>query len=101
MPIQFFNKCLLHTNEEHHEQNQVVPALWELTAYGKTESIQIVTFECPTLCDPMDCGPPGSSVHGISQAKSNGVDCHFLLQGIFPTQGSNLCLLLDGQILYH
>ena len=24
---------------------------------------------CPTLCDPMDCSPPGSSVHGISQAK--------------------------------
>ena len=24
---------------------------------------------CPTLCDPMDCGPPGSSVHGILQAK--------------------------------
>ena len=23
---------------------------------------------CPTLCDPMDCSPPGSSVHGISQA---------------------------------
>ena len=22
----------------------------------------------PTLCDPMDCGPPGSSVHGILQA---------------------------------
>ena len=24
---------------------------------------------CPTLCDPMDCGPPGSSVHGILQAR--------------------------------
>ena len=24
---------------------------------------------CPTLCDPMDCSPPGSSVHGISQAR--------------------------------
>ena len=38
--------------------------------------------------------PPGSSVHGISQATILG--CHFLLQGIFPTQGSNpylLCLL--------
>ena len=23
----------------------------------------------PTLCDPMDCSPPGSSVHGISQAR--------------------------------
>ena len=28
-----------------------------------------VTESCPTLCDPMDCGPPGSSVHGIFQAR--------------------------------
>ena len=24
---------------------------------------------CPTLCDPLDCSPPGSSVHGILQAR--------------------------------
>ena len=24
---------------------------------------------CPILCDPMDCSPPGSSVHGVSQAR--------------------------------
>ena len=24
-----------------------------------------VSQSCPTLCDPMDCSPPGSSVHGI------------------------------------
>ena len=24
---------------------------------------------CPTLCDPVDCGPPGSSIHGILQAR--------------------------------
>ena len=24
---------------------------------------------CPTLCDPMDCSPPGSSIHGIFQAR--------------------------------
>ena len=28
-----------------------------------------VTQSCPTLCDPMDCSPPGSSVHGIFQAR--------------------------------
>jgi len=28
-----------------------------------------VTQSCPTLCDPMDCSLPGSSVHGISQAR--------------------------------
>ena len=48
----------------------------------------------------MDCNLPGSSVHGISQARILewvAISCHFLLQGIFPTQGSNpcfLCLLL-------
>ena len=44
-----------------------------------------------TLCDPMDCSPPGCSVHGILQAKI--LEWDFLLQGIFPTQGSNPCLL--------
>ena len=35
---------------------------------------------CPTLCDPVDGSPPGSSVPGILQVKNNGVDCCFLLQ---------------------
>ena len=48
---------------------------------------------CPTLCDPMDCSLPGSSVHGIFPGKNTGVGCHFLLQGIFLTQGWNLGLL--------
>ena len=47
---------------------------------------------CPTLCDPMDCSPSGSSVHGDSPGKNTGVDCRALLPGIFPTQGSNLSL---------
>ncbi|CAI9168991.1 unnamed protein product [Rangifer tarandus platyrhynchus] len=29
----------------------------------------LVTQTCPTLCNPMDCSPPGSSVHGILQAR--------------------------------
>ena len=56
---------------------------------------------CLTLCDTVDCCPPGSSVHGILQARILGVGCHSLLQGIFPTQGSNLGLLHCRQILYH
>ena len=47
----------------------------------------LVTQSCPTLWGPLDCSPPDSSVHGILQ--NTGVGCHFLLQGIFPTQGSN------------
>ena len=45
------------------------------------------------------CGPPGRSVHGDSPGKETGVGCHFLLQGIFLTQGSNLGLLHCRQIL--
>ena len=48
-------------------------------------------------CDPMDCSPPESSVHGISQTRIL-VGCHFLLQGIFPTQRSNLSFL---RLLYY
>ena len=36
---------------------------------------------CPALCDPMDCSPPGSSVHGDSPGKYTGVSCHALLHG--------------------
>ena len=32
-------------------------------------SFLIHACSCPTLCDPMDCSPPGSSVHGIFQAR--------------------------------
>ena len=54
---------------------------------------------CPTLCNPMDCSPPGSSVHGDPPSQ-NGMGCHFLHQGIFPTQGLNLGFLHCRRILY-
>ena len=41
----------------------------------------------------MNLSPPASSVHGIFPGKNTGMGCHFLLQGIFPTQESNPCLL--------
>ena len=40
----------------------------------RAESLQ----SCLTLGDPMDCSPPGSSVHGDSPGKNTRVDCHFL-----------------------
>ena len=48
---------------------------------------------CPTLRNPIDCGLPGSFIHRDSPGKNTGVGCHALLQGIFPTQGSNPHLL--------
>ena len=52
----------------------------------------LVVQACPTLYDPMDCSLPGSSVHGDSPGNNTGVSSHSLLQGIFPTQRSNLGL---------
>ena len=49
----------------------------------------LVAQLCLTLCDPVACSPPGSSVQGDSPGKNTGVGCHFLLQGILPTQGLN------------
>ena len=46
---------------------------------------------CPW--DTMDCSSPGSSVRGILQARILGWVAIFLLQGVFPTQGLNPCLL--------
>ena len=59
-----------------------------------------VTQSCPTLCDPMDCSLPDSSVHGNFPGKNTGVGCHALLQGI-STQGSNPDLPHYRWILYH
>ena len=42
----------------------------------RAESVQ----SCPTLCDPPDCSPPGSSVN----VQNTGAGCHALLQGNLP-----------------
>ena len=47
----------------------------------KMKSESEVAQSCLTLCNLMDCSPPGSSVHGDSLGKNTGVGCHFLLQG--------------------
>ena len=41
-----------------------------------------VIQSCPTLRDPMDCSPPGSSVDGIFPSKSTGVGCYRLLRRV-------------------
>ena len=61
----------------------------------------IVTQSGLTLCDPMDCSPSGSSVHGDSPGKNIGVGCYALFQGIFPTQGWNPGILPCRRVLYH
>ena len=60
----------------------------------------LVAQSCLTLCDPIDCTLPGSSVHGDSPSKNTGVGCPALFWGIFQTQGLNTGLLHYRWILY-
>ena len=57
----------------------------------------LVTQLYTTLCDPVDCSPWDSSVHEDSPGKNIGGGSLSLLQGIFPTQGSNPGLSIAGR----
>ena len=57
----------------------------------------LVTQSCLTLFDPMDCSPPGSSVHGDSPCKNTGVGSLSFLQGIFLTQECNQVSCIAGR----
>ena len=63
---------------ESHEERS-------LAGYSLSEVVQ----SCLTLCDPVDCSPPGSSVHGILQARIQEWVAISFSSGIFLTQGSN------------
>ena len=60
----------------------------------------LVAQSCLTLCDPVNCSLPGSSVHGILQARILEWVPSTFSRGIFPTQGSNPGLPHCGRILY-
>ena len=53
---------------------------------------------CLTPCDPMDCSPPASSIHGILQTRTLGWVATPSSRGFFPTQGSNQPMSLYGPL---
>ena len=56
---------------------------------------------CPTLCDPTDGSPPGSSVRPWdSPGKNTGVGCHFLLQDFHRTVSLVLCKFVCSAALW-
>ena len=60
----------------------------------------LVAQLCPTLCDPMDCSPPGSSVHGILQARIlEWVAISFSTSGV--SQFSSIQLLSPDSLWPH
>ena len=60
----------------------------------------LVTKSCLTLCDPMDCSPPGSSVHGISQARILEWGA-ISFPGDLPISGLEPMLLLGRWVCYY
>ena len=63
-----------------------------------------VTQSCLTLCESMTVTYQAPLSMGFFSDKKTGVGCHFLLQGLFLTQGLNPCLLhwqADSLLLSH
>ena len=75
------------TGNSHHISDRVfMPIISSKVVVVVAQSIQ----SCPALCDPMDCSPPGSSVHGILQARVLKWGALLSSRGLNP---SLLCLL--------
>ena len=73
---------------------------WNLNLRATELALKVkmkVPWLCPTLCDPMD----SLWVHEDSPDMNTGVGCHAILEGVFPTQGSNPGLPHCRQIVYH
>ena len=90
----FARKTHTHT----HLSNTCMLYVWSCLLYA---CACLVAQSCLTLCDHMDCSPPGFSVHGDSPGKNTGEGSLSLLHGIFPIQGSNPGLPHCRQILNH
>ena len=92
----FINECLIWI------------LLLALVIFFESEMKVLVTQFYPTLCNPMNCSQASPSM-GFSRQEywvaisfsNTGVGGHALLQGIFPTQGSNPGLPHRRWILYH
>ena len=68
--------------------------------YYVSRNVMLVTQSYPTLWDPTDCSPRRLLCPWNSPGQDTGVGSHSLLQGIFPTQGSNPGLPHCRLILY-
>ena len=67
-------------------------------------SVCVLTQSCPTLCDPIDCNPPGSSVNGISQARMlEWVTVSYSKGSSWPRDQTRVSCVscIVRQILYH
>ena len=95
--IQVLNPSLLHLL--HWQAGSFsTSATWKVRSYHGGGGLVAKSFLTLVTPGTIACQAPLSM--GFSTDKNTGVDCHFLLQGIFQTQGSNLGLLHCKKILY-
>ena len=99
------NKSECMSQPEAKEKGSYLPlqtALPTPKAYRVPEFLLTFRDQFPSFCSLYlsMSSSSGSSVHRDSPGKNTGVGCHALLQGIFPTQGSNTGLLHCWQVLY-
>ena len=66
-PFTFISFILPHVFYTFFNPSKHLPECWR--SRGLCVVLVLVTQSCPTLCDPMDCSPTGSSVRGILQAR--------------------------------
>ena len=90
-----------HSNEVSWSEGNISGACHDHLWMTLCAALCLVAQSCLTIFDSVDCSLSGFSVHGDSPGKNTGVGCHALLQGPFPTQGSNPSLPHCWQILYH
>ena len=103
------NQLLQNIRLCNHSQSPIFVEMQGFKIYNiKRRSACSVTQSCPTFWNPMvskqSLLPARLLCPGDFPGKNTGMGCHFLLQGIFPIQGSNpllLCHLHCRQILYH
>ena len=86
--LPFTWSCFPYRPRDYLTKQPITPARLKIRSGCMLKSFQ----SCLTLYDPMSRSPRVSSVHGDSPGENTGVGCHALLQGIFPTQDSNLSL---------
>ena len=72
-----------------------------LKTFKTVAVVMLVAQSCLTLCNPMDYSLPGSSLHGILEARILEPGANSFSRGSSRIQGSNSGLLHCRQILYH
>ena len=97
MPVSFFFWTLpsLNSLTLHHQ------FLWKAHLQRSYCVSVCVLSSVPFFWTPWTVAGQTPLSMGFPPGKITGVGCHFLLQGIFPTQRLNPCLLIGRRILYH